>query len=352
MENGLSSSQRQALILSHKLERDRRVADCIKAVLLADKGWSCEQIAEALFLSDESIRKHLKDYAKANKLKPENGGSEPHLSVEQTSFLSAHIDTKIYVYVKDICDFVTKTYAVSYSISGMTQWLKRNGFSYHKPVPVPGKADEIAQEQFIEIYEKLNNGLKIDEKLVFMDSVHPTHQTRMSYGWISYGWIKKGVRKELPTTAGQKRINLVGALNLQDMTLITQEYDTINAQSIIYFLDKLQTRMRDTKTIHVVLDCARYHTCFEVQEWIKTSRIILHFLPPYSPNLNAIERCWKIMHEHVTNNQYYSTFKQFTQAVLNFCNVTFPLKAANWTSRLTDNFRALKSPLKPTLHVR
>ena len=67
-----------------------------------------------------------------------------------------------------------------------------------------------------------------------MDGSHPTHQTR-----LAYGWIEKGVRKELPTTSGQKRINLMGALDLENMNLITQEYQTIDAQSIVYFLEKL-----------------------------------------------------------------------------------------------------------------
>lgn len=216
--------------------------------------------------------------------------------------------------------------------------MKRNGFSYHKPAPVPAKADEKAQDRFIETYRKLSSALQNEEKIVFLDSVHPTHQTRLSYGWIG-----KGTCKELPTTAGQKRINLVGALNLEDMTPITQEYDTINGQSILYFLETFQARMETVKIIHVVLDRARYPTCPEVQEWVKTSRIKLHFLPPCSPNLNAIERCWKIMHEHVTNNRYYPSFSQFTKAVLTFCNVTFPQKARQWVDQLTDNFRPVKS---------
>ncbi len=338
--------QRRDLLQRHRAERDRRIADRIKAVLLADDGWSCEQIAQALFLSDEAIRKHLKDYAKAQKLKPENGGSEPQLNLEQTAQILEHLDTKIYVDAKDICAFVQQNYAVTYSISGITDWLNRNGFSYHKPCPVPAKADAAAQQKFIETYEKLNNSLENNEEIVFLDSVHPTHQTR-----LTYGWIKKGTRKELPTTAGQKRVNLVGALNLSHMTLITQEYDTINAEAIICFFKRLESKMHTARLIHVMLDRARYHTCKEVEDWIKTSRIKLHFLPPYSPNLNAIERCWKIMHEHVTNNKYYATFKQFSEAILTFCNVTFKEKAQSWVSRLTDNFRPINSPLKPSLEV-
>jgi len=339
----LEPAQRQSLLVQHRGERDGRVKDRIKAVLLRDDGWSYERIAQVLFLSDEAIRKHIDDFVRENKLKPENGGSEARLDQAQTTKLLAHLDEQIYVDVKDICDYVWAQFGVTYSRSGMTQWLGRNGFSYHKPAPVPAKADKARQEAFIAFYENLKKTLPDNEKIVFMDGVHPTHQTRMAYGWI-----RKGTRKELPTTPGQRRMNILGALDLEEMRLMHQEYDTIDGQAIIAFLKNLEVHMPSASAINIVLDAARYHTCPEVMEYVKTSRIRLHHLPPYSPNLNAIERCWKLMHEHVTDNRYHKTFKQFTEAVLTFLNVTFPQNAHLWVDRLSDNFSPL---LSPTLHV-
>jgi transposase len=335
----LEPEQRQGLLVRHRGERDGRVRDRIKAVLLRDDGYSFEQIAQVLFLSDEAIRKHIDDFTRENKLKPENGGSEARLDSEQTTKLLAHLDGQIYVDVKDICDYVWMQFGIAYSRSGMTQWLGRNGFSYHKPSPVPAKADKARQEAFIAFYENLKKTLPDNERIVFMDGVHPTHQTRMAYGWI-----RKGTRKELPTTPGQKRMNIIGALDLEDMRLMHQEYATIDGEAIIGFLKNLEVHMPTATAIHVVLDAARYHTCPEVIAYVKTSRIKLHHLPPYSPNLNAIEPCWKIMHECVTDNRYYKTFKQFTEAILTFLNVTFPANAPLWTDRLSDNFRPLPSP--------
>jgi DNA-binding NarL/FixJ family response regulator len=59
MKNFLSTEERENLKAQHKKERDKRVCYRINAVLLADMGWSNQQIAEALFLSDESIRQHI-----------------------------------------------------------------------------------------------------------------------------------------------------------------------------------------------------------------------------------------------------------------------------------------------------
>ena len=70
--NFLSDAERTQLKIQHKRERDKRVCDRIKAVLLSDKGWSTPAIAEALLLSDDAIREHIAEYKESKKLKPEN----------------------------------------------------------------------------------------------------------------------------------------------------------------------------------------------------------------------------------------------------------------------------------------
>ena len=76
----LSDSERAQLRAQHKRERDGRVRDRIKAVLLYDKGWSIIAIAEALLLSDDAVREHITEYKKHQKLKPESGGSIEKMS--------------------------------------------------------------------------------------------------------------------------------------------------------------------------------------------------------------------------------------------------------------------------------
>ncbi len=119
-----------ALRERHRKERDRRVADRIKAVILRDKGYSYEEIAEALLISDEAARQHVADYLREEKLAPENGGSEPHLNPENTAQLLAHLEERTYLYVREIAAYVLVTFGVTYSVAGMPAWLHRNGFSY------------------------------------------------------------------------------------------------------------------------------------------------------------------------------------------------------------------------------
>lgn len=342
MERFLSQVDRASLLKRHRLERDGRVKDRIKVVLLRDDGWSYTSIAEALFLSEEGIRQQLKDYegSEGRKLQPENGGSDSFLNVSQTQELIDYLDSHLYVKVSDICSYVHKTYGIRYSVRGMSNWLARQNFTYHQPCGVPAKANTEAQVKFIEDYKKMQLSLSEDDHTVFMDGVHPTHAVR-----FTKGWIRKGKRVEIPTNGSQKRLNILGALDLAEMSLHTRAYDTINGQKIIEFFTYLMTVM-PTGIINIILDQAGYHTCKEVQNWVAlNSRIRLHYLPPYSPNLNAIEPCWKIMHEHTTNNIYHPTFKSFTERIFTFLDQTFPANAHSWIDRLTDNFRIMGTKL-------
>lgn len=336
----LSLTEREKLLREHKGERDRRRADRIKVVLLRDDGWSYKAIAEALFLSDEGVRKQLKAYEECGTLAPANGGSSSALTVAQTAEILTHLESHLYTKALDICDYVHRTHGIRYSVSGMTDWLQNHGFSFHQPASVPAKADGEAQQAFIEHYENLKHTLPDDDHILFIDGVHPTHAVR-----LSKGWIRKGKRKEIPTNGGQKRINILGALNLAEMTVHTQHFDTLNAPNFITFLTMLLTTM-PKGTIHLILDQARYQKCNELNEWLEHNpRIKLHYLPAYSPNLNTIERLWKLMHEHTTNNIYHATFKQFTEKITEFFETTFPKNARNWIDQLSDNFRPIGSPL-------
>ena len=169
----LTPEERAVLLMQHKKERDKRVADRIKVVLLRNDGWSLKEIAEALFLTDEAIRKHLEDYSRNGKFKPENGGSSSRLNDEQTAKLLRHLDNRLYAKVADIVAYVRITFGVSYSVRGMTDFIRRIGFTFHQPCGVPAKADAQAQQAFIEKYEDLKASLNSDDNIVFMDGVHP-----------------------------------------------------------------------------------------------------------------------------------------------------------------------------------
>ena len=102
----LEESERSDLRAQHRTERDGRVRDRIKAVLLYDKGWSWVEIADALLITEGAVRKHVSEYQITRKLKPENGGSEQILSLAQEDELVKHLESNIYLHVKEIVFYV------------------------------------------------------------------------------------------------------------------------------------------------------------------------------------------------------------------------------------------------------
>jgi transposase len=231
----LTDQERTQLKIQHKQEHDGRIRDRIKAILLYDEGWTSQQIAKVLLISDQAIRNHVEDYKASNKLKSESGGFEEKLSKEQAKQLETHLQEHTYLYVKDIIAYVQATFRVIYTVPGMRTWLQRHGFSYKKPAVVPGKANKEQQERWLADYEKLRQGLPEDETICFIDGVHPTHNVQPAYGWI-----KKGVRKEIPSNTGRSRLNLSGAIDVVSHNIVIQEDQTLNAESTILFFQKIE----------------------------------------------------------------------------------------------------------------
>lgn len=339
MKSFLTDLQRQQLKTQHKRERDKRICDRIKAVLLYDKGWSRQQIAEALLLSEETVRIHINEFQSSCKLKPENGGTFSKLSDQETQKILGHLEKHTYLYVKDIISYVKLQFNVLYTVSGMNNWLKAHGFSYKKPAIIPGKVNVQAQKEWIEEFKKLKANLPQNDSICFIDGVHPTHNTKPTYGWI-----KRGVRKEIPTNSGRQRINISGAVDIVTKKVVYSEDYTLNADSTITFLKKLEESYPESNRVHVFCDNARYYKNKMVKQYLENSKITLHFLPSYSPNLNPIERLWKLMYEHVLYNKYYEKYCDFKKAVFGFLdNLTKPKNKflPVLTNRITDNFQVI-----------
>lgn len=338
MKRFLTPEKRLSLMQAHRQEHCKKDADRIKAVLLSDDGWTQDQIAKALFIHISTVQKHLEDYAEEGRLKaiPQKG-AEPILTKEESHILSAHLEANIYTKVKHIQAYIKTTFQKEMGLSTIRNWLTANKFSYKKPVLKPKGADPERQKEFIEEYEKIMTEAALNgDPVLFGDAVHPTQQTQ-----AVYGWMKRGKEKQIETTGARKRVNLMGALNLSTMRLVRRSFETINGAATVEFLKFLEASYPEAQNIHLILDRAGYHTCEEVEEYLKTSRIRVHFLPPRSPNLNPIERLWKIMHEHVSHNKVYANFQAFKKALNQFFNVTIENIHEELVSRITDVFQVI-----------
>ena len=338
----LSTDDRRALTgLARDGLAEHRVARRANAIVLLDQGWSCERVAEALLLDDDTVRNWHRVFERGGieALKTfDHDGSSSHLSEEQERALSAWVDAHCPRSIRKIGAFLKRTFGVSYSRSGLIALLHRLGFDYRKPEAMPRGLDDARQQAFIDEYENLLNTMGADEAVVFVDAVHPTHQVRPAGCWA-----RKEVAVAVEQTTGRQRLNIHGAINLETGQTQILAVDRVNAESFIKLLGEIEGTHTAMRLIHVFVDNASYHHAQIVKEWLAKAgrKIVLHFLPPYCPHLDPIERLWGLMHENVTHNQDYKTFAEFRMEIIKFLRHTVPRGWKHFCDRITDNFRVI-----------
>ena len=135
-------------------------------------------------------------------------------------------------------------------------------------------------------------------------------------------WQPKGKKGtiQIKSNTGRRRINILGALNSEDLSILTTlTEETCNAERVIEFLQKIKDTYPGMNIV-IVLDNARYNYAKITRAFAVEKNIFLLFLPPYAPNLNLIERLWKFAKKHLVNNKYHEKFSQFFDATKNFFN--------------------------------
>lgn len=313
----LTPSERQDLIKTHRFERDGRLRDRLKTILWLDQGWSYEKIAQALFLDDQTVRNYdqaYRDHKKEGLLDLKYTGRPAKLTSQQCDELKTYLDTVTHLTAKAIVEYIQQKYGIIYARKGVMDLLHRLGFVYKKPKLMPGSPDPLKQEAFIRSYESLKENLEENDEIVFLDSVHPQHNAR-----AGYGWILKGKTKELPTNTGRHRLNITGALNVKKMDIVTRwDQEKVNTYSILHVLLDLRKAYPKARHIYVILDNASYNHAKLLKRAFDKTPIKFVFLPPYSPNLNLIERLWRFFHKKVTEFKHYKTFQEFKESSLAF----------------------------------
>ena len=108
-----------------------------------------------------------------------------------------------------------------------------------------------------------------------------------------------------------------------------------------FVFNQIKDAYPEAKKIHIILDQAGYHRSQLTQDKAKTIGIELHYLPPYSPNLNPIERLWKVMNEEVRNNVFFESAKMFRKSIVGFFEEKLPKIAQSLRTRINDNFEII-----------
>ena len=193
---------------------EHRLARRANALVLLDEGWSCQRVAKALLLDDDTIRTWHQLYLQDG-IEGLAGfgyeGSSCRLSIEQQDKLKAWIAETLPRSTRQIGAWIEKEFGVVYEgRSGLIALLHRLGMVHRKPQAIPRKLDEKKQQDFIKAYNALLNSLPKDEAVMFADAVHPTHIVR-PVGC----WAPKDAKVAVEQNSGRDRLNIHGAISLE-----------------------------------------------------------------------------------------------------------------------------------------
>ena len=138
--------------------------------------------------------------------------------------------------------------------------------------------------------------------------------------------MKKSQLAQVPSTGKQKRLHYMGAIAVENDRVDhkMKEYKKIDSEAIKDLLIELMNHYPGKK-LKIVCDRGAYHTSKSTKKFVEENeRLNLIYLPPRCPNLNLIERLWKIMRENVTYNKYYKHFSEFESAIRLFFTEKIP----------------------------
>lgn len=301
-----------------KSTKDKDVFVRYSTLIMYDDGFTFDQIASALGIGSKSVQRAVKIYF-------DEGieavavykyvGKSCELTLEELSILEEELTINLYTDCREVQKWVLETFGIEYTVSGIRKLLIRQDFVYKKTKILPGKADLEAQEMSIaEILGLINNQGNSDS-CFFIDGVHPTHNVEPCRGWV-----KKGKEYTMPSNTGRQRININGAMNAIKPTEIYTDYtDSVNSQSTQRLVEKILANNPEKRRITIISDNAKYYKNAALNEWLLTQeRVKWVFLPPYSPNLNLIERMWRFMRKKVLSGYYYETYDNFKKTVKSF----------------------------------
>ncbi|OUB14129.1 IS630 family transposase [Bacillus thuringiensis serovar yunnanensis] len=139
------------------------------------------------------------------------------------------------------------------------------------------------------------------------------------YQALHTSWFLRGKQKQIPTYGRHASVTLFGAVNMSNGYLHCMEATACNATAFQEFLQYV-VKENPHKHIVMVLDNARIHHAKLLKPFLRknSQRLTLIFLPPYSPNLNLLERIWKWLKESVISNRFHASQEEIRTSVLSF----------------------------------
>jgi transposase len=199
------------------------------------------------------------------------------------------------------------------STSTMSRLLARHGARRGRPKPtVACPWPKHKKTRRLNEIRRLREQLRPGEALLYVDEVDIHLNPK-----IGDDWMLRGQQKEVLTPGQNEKRYLAGALNAVSGRVAWVEGSRKTSALFVALVDHLLRAYSRCRTIHLVLDNFRIHSSRAVQAAMLRwgDRVKLHFLPPYCPDKNRIERLWKDLHDNVTRNHTCTTMDELMDRV-------------------------------------
>jgi transposase len=200
--------------------------------------------------------------------------------------------------------------------STMSRALATIGSRHGRPRPTVGCpwSKPAKQRRLREIRQMLDT-LAADELAFYVDEVDIHLNPK-----IGPDWMNRGKQKEVMTPGQNVKRYLAGAMEVGGGRITWVKSEKKNSLLFIALLKELVKRHPQTRRIHVVLDNFKIHDSKASRAAVKQleGKVVLHFLPPYCPNDNRIERVWLDVHTNVTRNHCCATMEELIDEVISY----------------------------------
>ena len=230
---------------------------------------------------------------------------------------------------------VTELTGIERSQTRLRAFMARHKFRCLKTGHIPAKVNTTQQKEWVNTTLKpvIEAAGKAELHLLFLDAAHFVLAPFLCRLWCI-------VRVFIKASPGRNRINVLGAINAISQEVTTYINTTyINSDSLVAFLKQIREQYNDKKPIAIILDNARYQHNFVVKAVANGLGMHLLFLPPYSPNLNIIERLWRHTKKKILNAEYYDSPAKFHDAIRTFFQDINQSNKAELKTLMTLNFQ-------------
>lgn len=318
---------------------DPTVEDRVKRKLMALRMHELNvphgSIAKTLNVSDDTITNYVKLYQEKglsgifeNRYYQATSQVEPFLDEIRQSLDDDPVSS-----AKEGGQRIERLTKIRLSETKARRIMKKLGLHYRKTAGIPGKSDPQLQLDFLEneLLPRLEEAQKGQRRVFFVDAAHFVLGAFLGMIWCFR-------RLFIRTSSGRQRYNVLGAVETLDHEMVTvRTTESINAQTICQLVRNIDEKYPG-ESITLVLDNARYQRNWHVTELAAELGIELLYLPTYSPNLNLIERVWKLVKSKCLRNRYYEDFGEFRGAIDSFLDSLNGSNKILLESLLTEKF--------------